>query len=116
MQSIATDVVWSVHLSVSCAEMAEDDFWAVDFGVVWILFFCVCNCLCVFCVCLRHFVSICLHLLCWVWLGRNVSLPTTGRGTFWGHTSECPDLAPVDILNVIQQISAAMCSAATSLL
>jgi len=39
MQSIATDVVWSVHLSVSCAEMAEGDFWAVDFGVVWILFF-----------------------------------------------------------------------------
>jgi len=39
MQSIATDVAWSVHLSVSCAEMAEGDFWAVDFGVVWILFF-----------------------------------------------------------------------------
>ena len=90
MQSIATDVAWSVHLSVSCAEMAEGDFWAVDFGVVWILFFCVClgcNCLCVFCVCLGHFVLICLHLLCWVWLGRMLlSLPREGAlfgGILW---------------------------------
>ena len=49
--------------------------------------------------------SFCLDLLAFVMLGlagKNASLPATGRGTFWGHTLECPDLAPVDILNVIQ--------------